>query len=91
MLRHALTFPLRGWPEQNSEPNGSVVWDRACEIQPVNIIVDGTPATMFFGKNLIMGDTQEVWFIKNGFLYEVTTYKELDQWLAGIMKTWKFM
>jgi len=46
---------------------------------------------MFFGKNLIMGDTQEVWFIKNGFLYEVTTYKELDQWLAGIMKTWKFM
>ena len=38
-----------------------------------------------------MGDAREVWFIKNGFLYEVTTYKELDAWLASIMQTWKFI
>jgi hypothetical protein len=59
--------------------------------QPTDVIVGGAHATMFFGKNAIMGDTREVWFIRGGFLYEVTTYKELDDWLAGIMQTWKFM
>ena len=58
---------------------------------PTDIIVDGTRATMFFGNNSIMGDTREVWFIHGGFLYEVTTYKEFDTWLAGIMQTWKFI
>jgi hypothetical protein len=33
---------------------------------------------MFFGSNSAMGDTREIWFIHGGFLYEVTTYKELD-------------
>jgi hypothetical protein len=37
-----------------------------------------------------MGDTREVWFIKGGFLYEVTTYKQLDTWLAQILQTWQF-
>ncbi len=58
---------------------------------PTDIIVDGTRATMFFGSNSIMGDTREVWFIHGGYLYEVTTYKEFDSWLAGIMQTWKFI
>jgi hypothetical protein len=58
--------------------------------EPTEIMIDGTRATMFFGHNPIMGDTREVWFIHGGYLYEVTTYKELDQWLADIMKTWRF-
>lgn len=58
--------------------------------EPTDIWVDGTPAIMFYGENGIMGETREVWFIRNGFLYEVTTYKEFDDWLAGIMATWKF-
>lgn len=57
---------------------------------PTDVIVDGTRATMFFGRNSVMGDTREVWFIREGFLYEVTTYRELDAWLAQIMQTWKF-
>ena len=57
---------------------------------PTDIVIDGTHATMFFGKNAIMGDTREVWFIHGAYLYEVTTYKELDTWLAAIMQTWKF-
>ena len=60
-------------------------------LQPTDVIVDGAHATMFFGNNAIMGDTREVWFIRGGFLYEVTTYKELDTWLGGIMRTWKFI
>jgi len=59
--------------------------------EPTDILVDGVQATMFLSKNSIMGETREVWFIKNGFLYEVVTYKQLDDWLAGIMQTWKFI
>jgi hypothetical protein len=32
-----------------------------------------------------------VWFIKGGFLYEITTYKEFDAWLAQIMQSWQFI
>ncbi len=56
-----------------------------------DILIGGAPATMFYSTNAVMGDTREVWFIKNGFLYEVTTYKELDAWLSGIMQTWRFL
>jgi hypothetical protein len=59
--------------------------------EPTGIIVGGVQAVMFYGYNPIMGDTREVWFIRNGFLYEVTTYKQLDSWLAGIMQTWRFV
>lgn len=58
---------------------------------PVDIMLDGVRATMFFSKDPILGETREVWFIKNGFLYEVTTYKALDAWLASILSTWKFL
>lgn len=54
-------------------------------------LTTGVRGTMFFGHNPIMGETREVWFIKNGYLYEVSTYKELDSWLGGIMQTWKFL
>ena len=37
------------------------------------------------------GASREVWFVHKGFLYEVTTYKALDSWLASIMLTWKFI
>lgn len=59
--------------------------------EPTDIIVAGVPATMFFSENSIMGETREVWFIKNGLLYEVVTYKALDSWLGTIMQTWRFL
>lgn len=58
---------------------------------PVDVIIGGTRATAFFSTNSIMGDTREVWFIKGGVLYEVTTYKELDTWLGQIMQNWIFL
>ncbi len=58
--------------------------------EPTDIYIDGARATMFFSTNALMGDTREVWFIRNGYLYEVTTYKGLDSWLAEILKTWKW-
>lgn len=58
--------------------------------EPVDIMIDGIRATKFFSQNKIMGETREIWFVKGGFLYEITTYKELDIWLSSIMQTWKF-
>lgn len=59
--------------------------------EPKQIVLSGSPATIFFGKNDLMGDTREVWFIKNGYLFEVNTYKALDGWLGTIMQTWRFI
>lgn len=58
---------------------------------PQDITVDAVPAKIFFGYQEQMGDTREVWFIKKGFLYEVTTYKALDSLLSNIMQTWQFI
>lgn len=59
--------------------------------QPTPISVDGVPAIMFYGENSIMGETREVWFVRDGLLYEVATYKELEAWLIETMQTWKFI
>lgn len=59
--------------------------------QPTNILVGGTNATMFFSANAVLGNTIEVWVIKNGYLFEITAPKQSDVWLANIMQTWKFL
>jgi len=59
--------------------------------EPTDIMVGGVRGTMFLSTHSLMGETREVWFINNGFLYEVVTYKALDAWLASIMQTWKFL
>lgn len=57
----------------------------------VDVLINGTRATMFYSQDAIMGETREVWFVKNGFLYEVTAHKSLDAWLSNIMRTWRFL
>lgn len=59
--------------------------------EPTDIMVSSVRGTMFWSTNSIMGETREVWFINNGFLYEVVTYKDLDAWLGTIMQSWKFI
>lgn len=56
-----------------------------------DVLVGGVQGTIFFSENSFLGGTRELWFIHNGFLYEITTYDELDSWLADIMKTWRFL
>ena len=59
--------------------------------EPTNIVIDSNiPATMFFGSNAILGKTREVWFVKDGYLYEITALAELDGWLADILVTLHF-
>ncbi len=59
-------------------------------IDPVDVLIDGIRATIFYSNIEGFGESREVWFIHKGYLYEVVTYKHLDNWLAEIMKSWKF-
>jgi hypothetical protein len=59
--------------------------------QPTNISIDGAAASEFYSKDATLGDTYEVWFVGRGFLYEVTTYKELSDWLKPLMGSWQFL
>jgi len=54
------------------------------------IAVDGAIGTAFYSTHAALGATREVWVVRGGFLYEVTTLKPLDTWLGEIIKTWKF-
>jgi hypothetical protein len=53
--------------------------------------VDGVPAKAFYSADASLGATREVWFIRGGFLYELTTYSALDTWLDGLLSTWQFL
>ena len=61
------------------------------KLEPHDTVIDGAPGIAFFGFDARLGQTREIWFIHNHFLYEVTTYKELDSDLSEIMKTWRFI
>ncbi|HVZ76271.1 MAG TPA: hypothetical protein VG934_03340 [Candidatus Paceibacterota bacterium] len=57
---------------------------------PQNFTLDGASGVAFYSQDHLLGDTREMWFIRGGFLYEVTTFKEQADWLDQIMQTWKF-
>jgi|SRR3989344_3252966 len=47
----------------------------------------GPVALIFFSQDSGLGDTREVWFIAEGNLYQITTYKRLDSMLGLILST----
>jgi len=59
--------------------------------EPLDIQIDGVTGTTFKSKDTFLGETREVWFIHDGYLFEITTPISLDAWLASIMTTWKFI
>jgi len=60
-------------------------------LDPAYITVDGAPATEFLSTNPAMGASREIWFLRDGILYEVTAPQPLDSWLLQIMETWQFI
>ena len=36
------------------------------------------------------GESREVWFIYKGNLYQISTYRNLDEFLKGLFATWQF-
>lgn len=59
--------------------------------QETDIAVAGASGKQFYSKDARLGETYEIWFIHNKFLYEVTTHKELDIWIKNILATWNFL
>ena len=55
------------------------------------VIVDGANGVAFYSTDLGLGETREVWFIKNGYLFEVTTLKILEADLLEVLRTWRFI
>lgn len=55
------------------------------------ILASGVHALLFESSDPKLGRVREVWFLHGGYLYEVSTYLGLDEWLAGIMATWRFI
>lgn len=58
---------------------------------PQNISVGGVPAVSFYGYDTRLGDTAEVWFIRDGYLYEATAPKSEAAWLSTVLAAWKFI
>jgi hypothetical protein len=59
--------------------------------EPQQIAIDGALATMFLSRDMLLGETREVWFVHGGYLFEVSTLRALDADLARIMQTWIFI
>jgi hypothetical protein len=58
---------------------------------PEDVLVDGMRARAFNSSDQLVGETREVWFLHNGFLYEVTTHRSLKEVLSNILATWQFI
>ena len=40
--------------------------------------------------NVLVADTVQVWFTKNGVMYEVIARKDDEPWLLSLLQTWRF-
>ncbi len=49
------------------------------------------PAITFNSYDEHLGDTREIWFVRNGLLYEITTFKGVRDWLTPIIQSWRFI
>jgi hypothetical protein len=50
----------------------------------------GPRALIFFSKDGSIGDTREIWFVENSYLFQITTQKRLDTVVGGILATLVF-
>ena len=42
---------------------------------------DSTPALRFSSRDSLVGETRELWFVRDGYLYQVTMYAPHQEWL----------
>lgn len=61
------------------------------DVQEVLIGEGNGKGVAFLSDNpLFSGDSREVWFAWGGWLYQISTYTELDAFLQGLFGTWEF-
>lgn len=56
-----------------------------------NAVIDGVQAVTFKSRDMVLGGTREIWFLRNGYLYEVTALEQAVPWFMTIVGTWKFI
>ena len=54
-------------------------------------LTKGLLVATFISTDPFVGKTKEIWFIDGEYLYQATTFIDLDSWLTEIIKTWKFI
>lgn len=59
-------------------------------IEATTLGVIGIPAVTFTSLDERLGETREIWFIYQGHLYEITTFKGVGNWFAPIIQSWRF-
>ncbi len=47
-------------------------------------------ALIFYGQESGIGETREVWFVKNGYLFQINTSKEYEALLGKMLETIRF-
>lgn len=56
---------------------------------PQVIAVDGVQAVVFLSTEGSL-ETREIWMVRNGKLYQISTYVEFDDDMADILSNWKW-
>ncbi|RJQ37768.1 hypothetical protein C4552_00015 [Candidatus Parcubacteria bacterium] len=69
-----------------------IMQDTGMAVEEPREVIIGTnqPALIFWSNDARIGRTREVWMIHGRYVYAITTYAELDAWLAEILATWRF-
>ena len=55
-----------------------------------HVLIDSTDGLVFISGSKETGDTREVWFAHEGFLYQASALLAHDELFSRIMATWKF-
>lgn len=58
---------------------------------PQQVTIAGAPGLRFFGQDVLLGRTAEVWILHNRYLYEVSTLEPLSPLLNSVMQSWQFL
>lgn len=53
--------------------------------------LDGVEAVTFNSYDTFLGKTREIWAIRNGYLYEITTMSGVGRWFTPIIQSWEFL
>lgn len=57
---------------------------------PTQVSINGTPALAFQATDATFGDSRQVWFIRKGFLYQVSSYSSQDPLLEKVLSSWRW-
>jgi hypothetical protein len=59
-------------------------------LQEEQITLAGVPAMAFVSEDAVLGPTREIWFLKDGYLFEITAPVSSEVWMSSILTTWTY-